>query len=550
MEDIHHNKLSWRKLLLIGGFVLASASLPSLVLGSTPTNAAVLIKPQTAKIKDVVYAQSVPITSLATAGAQPQSYPAGYEAAFAIYSGLIRFKSNLTFEPDLAEKWSVSDDDRKWTFVLRKGVKFHDGQPFNADAVVAYFTKMIDKTYNVSAYGLWSAIESTVKVDDYTVMITTTKPYGALLNTLAHGSGLIPSPILTAKGPAEAALRPVGTGPYQLDKFEPGTKLVLKTNANYYGAKPIYNSITYVYIGDPAARMAALQAGQVNIVDAVPVGQVASLTTSKNVNIINIPGLQVFGIGLNFNNAILRNKSVRQALNYAVDVNSITSSLFRGYATPLTSPLAPKTNGFATAGPNTYDPDRAKTMLKQAGLTTGKNGMLESNGVPVSFRLRVPDGLYPNDLLVAAVVQEQLKKVGIDVVIQKVDKAVFWNGIKVARADVDFDMVLFGFNPSHGSGALQLDIMYTSNPNNGKVAGWNFNWYSNAKVDGLLAKALQTVNPNSQKVVLAQAGREIWRDAPYIWLYVRNNLSAYDNKAATPVVLPVVFTLPSRSVGK
>ena len=278
---------------------------------------------------------------------------------------------------------------------------------------------------------------------------------------------------------------------------------MLKANANYYGAKPIYNSITYVYIGDPAARMAALQAGQVNIVDAVPVGQVASLTTSKDVNIINVPGLQVFGIGLNFNNPILRNKTVRQALNYAVDVKAITSSLFRGYATPLTSPLAPKTNGFATAGPNVYNPERAKTMLKMVGLTPGKDGMLESNGVPVSFRLRVPDGLYPNDLLVAAVVQEQLKKVGIDVVIQKVDKAVFWNGIKVARANVDFDMVLFGFNPSHGSGALQLDIMYTSNPTNGPVAGWNFNWYSNTKVDGLLAKALKTVNPLTR--------RQLWR---------------------------------------
>ena len=550
MEEIHPHKLSRRKLLLIGGFALASTALPSLVLGSLPANAAVLTKPQTAKIKDVVYAQSVPITSLATAGTQPQVYPAGYEAAFAIYSGLVRFKSNLAIEPDLATSWSVSNDDRKWTFELRKGVKFHDGQAFNADAVVAYFTKMIDKTYNVSAYGLWSAIESTVKVDDYTILITTTKPFGPLLNTLAHGSGLIPSPILTAKGPAEAALRPVGTGPYKLDKFEPGTKLVLKANTSYYGAKPVYDSITYVYIGDPAARMAALQAGQVNIVDAVPVGQVASLSASKNVNIVNIPGLQVFGIGLNFNNPILRLRSIRQALNYAVDVQAITASLFRGYATPITSPLAPRTNGFATAGPNKYDPELAKVMLKQAGLTSGKNGMLEKNGVPVSFRLRVPDGMYPNDLLVAAAVQEQLKNVGIDVVIQKVDKAVFWSGIKVARANVDFDMALFGFNPSHGSGALQLDIMYTSNATDGPVPGWNFNWYSNKKVDDWLAKSLQAVNPATQKALLAQAGREIWRDAPYIWLYVRNNISAYDDKAATPLVLPVVFTLPSRAIGK
>lgn len=550
MENIGNTELSRRQLLLSGGFVLASATLPGVTLGATPANAAISNKIQSSKIKNVVYGQSVQITSLATAGTQPQVYPAGYEAAFAIYSGLIRFKKDLTFEPDLAENWSVSDDGKTWTFNLRKGVKFHDGQPFNADAVVAYFTKMIDKTYNISAYGLWSPIASTVKVDPYTVTITTTNPYGALLNTLAHGSGLIPSPILTAKGPSEAALNPVGTGPYKIDKFEPGTKLVVKAYSNYHGAKPVYDSITYVYIGDAAARMAALQAGQVNIVDAVPAGQVASLAASNDVNVINIPGLQVFGIGLNFNNTLLRNNLIRQALNFAVDVHAITTSLFRGYATPITSPLAPKTNGFSTAGPNIYDRNRAKTMLMRAGLVAGKDGMLQYKGSPVSFRLRVPDGMYPNDLLVAAAVQDQLKQVGIDVVIQKVDKAVFWTGIKVAKANIDFDMVLFGFNPSHGSGALQLDIMYRSNPTTGPVPGWNFNWYSNPTVDKLLTQALQAVKPADQKAVLAKVGHQIWRDAPYIWLYVRNNLSAYDKKAATPLVLPVVFTLPSRSVGK
>jgi ABC-type transport system substrate-binding protein len=546
MDKLENTELSRRQLLYSGAFVMASATLPS-VFGATSSHAAVNPKPRAAKIKNLTFAQSVQINSLATMGTQPTVYPAGYEAAFAIYRGLVRFKNNLAIEPDLATGWETSSDGTKWTFSLRKGVKFHDGTPFNADVVVAYFTKMIDRTYNVSAFGLWSPITSTKKIGEFEVEVTTAKPYGALLNTLAHGSGLIPSLSLIEKGAAEAATKPIGTGPYQVDKFEPGTKLVVKSFKDYVGPnKPVYDTITFVFIGDATARMAALESGQVNLVDAVPAQDVARLGASSNVNVVNIPGLQVFGVGLNFNNPILQKLQVRQALNLAVDVQSITASLFRGYATPLTSPLAPKTNGYATAGPNKYDPQAAISLLKRAGLTLDKDQMFNFNGKPVSFKLQVPDGLYPNDLLVAAAIQDQLKKVGIDVTIKKIDKAAYWDSIRVARADVDFDLALFGFNPSHGSGALQLDIMYRSNATNGKVTGWNFSWYNNPKVDAMLTRSLEAVSPAAKKQVLADVGRQIWRDAPYIWLYVRNNLSAYDDKAATPLVLPVVFTLPSR----
>jgi ABC-type transport system substrate-binding protein len=546
MNKLENSELNRRQLLLSGTFVMASATLPS-VFGATSSHAAINPKPHAAKIKDLTFGQSVQINSLATMGTQPTVYPAGYEAAFAIYRGLVRFKNNLSIEPDLATGWETSADGLQWTFRLQEGVKFHDGTPFNADVVVAYFTKMIDRTYNVSAFGLWSPITSTKKNGDYEVEVTTAKPYGALLNTLAHGSGLIPSLSLVAKGAAEAATKAIGTGPYQVDKFEPGTKLVVKSFKDYVGPnKPIYNTITYVYIGDATARMAALQSGQVNVVDAVPAQDVARLGATSNVNVVNIPGLQVFGVGMNFSNPILQKLEVRKALNLAVDVQSITTSLFRGYATPLTSPLAPKTSGFATAGQNKYDPDKAISLLKRAGLTTGKDGMFSFNGTPVSLRLQVPDGLWPNDLLVAAAIQDQLKKVGIGVTIKKIDKAAYYNSIRVARADVDFDLALMGFNPSHGSGALQLDIMYRSNLTDGKVNGWNFNLYNSPKVDALLTRALQAVSPSVLNQVLAEAGRQIWRDAPYIWLYVRNNLSAYDDKAATPLVLPVVFTLPSR----
>jgi ABC-type transport system substrate-binding protein len=155
--------------------------------------------------------------------------------------------------------------------------------------------------------------------------------------------------------------------------------------------------------------------------------------------------------------------------------------------------------------------------------------------------------MYPNDAQLAAVIQDQLKAIGIEVTIQKVDKSTFWDGITVPKSSVDFDLVLFGYNPSHASGVLQLDALYLSNVTPAqKPRQWNFNWYSNGQVDSLIKQAAQTVDQNAQQQVLAQAQKLIWDDAPYIWLFVKNILTAYDDKVATPTVLPVVFTLPSR----
>jgi ABC-type transport system substrate-binding protein len=543
-----HNSIGRRQFLLGGSAVAALAGLSACAGESPSTGSSSGPRvSRTASTKTPVYAQSVQITSLATSGSQPQVYPAGYEAAFAVYSGLLRFGQDMSFQPDLATKWQVAADNQTWTFELRDGVTFHDGTRFDADAVVSYFTRMLDKNYNLSAYTLWEPIARVEKVDARTVHVVTKQPYGALLNTMAHGSALIPSPAAVAKYGKDIGLHPVGTGPYQLDTFEPGTRLVVKAFPQYYGDKPIYDTITFKYVGDASGRVAALQAGQADIIDAVPVEQAKQLSGKAGVSLANVPGLQCFGIGLNQMHPFLTDQKVRQALNYAIDKNAIVSSLFRGYATVLSSPLAPNTTGYAECGSYPASVDKAKNMLAEAGFTAGSDGVLTKGGTRFALRLRTPDGMYPNDTQLAQVIQDQLKAVGVEVIIQKVDKSTFWDGITVPRAAVDFDLVLFGFNPSHGSGVLQLDALYLTNPApTEKPRLWNFNWYSNSQVDSLIRQAAQTVDEASQKQVLAQAQKLVWDDAPYIWLYVRNNLTGYGDKVATPSVLPVVFTLPSR----
>ncbi|WP_165452542.1 ABC transporter substrate-binding protein [Paenibacillus thalictri] len=492
----------------------------------------------------IVYAQSVPITSLDTGGMQPQGYPAGYEAAFAIFNGLVKFDETLNFKPDLADKWTSEPDGLTWTFTLKQGVKFQDGTPFNADAVVGYYTKMLDKNYNTGAYTLWAPIDKIVKVDDNTVKIVTKEPYGGLLNTLAHGSALIPSPAALEKYGKDIGLHPVGTGPYVLDKIEPGTQVVVKANDSYFGGKPAYKQITFKYVGDAAARIAALKSGQADVIDAVPVENAGDLQASPNLELINKPGLQVFGIGLNQTNPILQDKAVRQAFNFAIQKDAIIKALFKGFGTVLTSPLAPNTTGYVKSGEYAYDAAKAKKMLEDAGWKAGADGVLAKDGKRMSFKLRTPEGMYPNDVLVAETIQNQLKAIGVEVKIDKVEKSTFWDGIKVPKAKVDFDMVMFGYNPSHGNGGIQLDAMFLTNPDEGKnPPQWNFNWYSNKNADQLIQNANKQVDQAKRTELLGQAEKMIWDDAPYIWLYAKNNIVAKAKNVDGVTVLPVIFTL-------
>ncbi|MEN8113928.1 MAG: ABC transporter substrate-binding protein [Actinomycetota bacterium] len=500
--------------------------------------------PAAAEGIDVVFAQSTQITFLDPAGKQPQNYPGGYEAAYGIFSGLIRFDSSLTLQPDLATEWSLSDDGLTWTFVLREGVTFHDGTPLNADAVVAHYAAMLDPEYNLSAFTLWEPISSVEKVDDYTVAVTTAEPYGALLNTIAHGSALIPSPAAVAEHGEDFGLHPVGTGPFKVRSFLPGSELVLEAFADYYGEAPPYASITYKYVGEGSGRVAALLSGDAQVIDAVPVQEAERVASEAN--LVEVAGLQTFGIGLNQTNPALTDKSVRQAFNYAIDKQGIVTSLFRGHATVLDAPLAPNTSGSSPSGSYPQDQEKAATMLADAGYVAGDDGVLEKDGERLSFRLRASDGLFPNDILVAQAIQDQLGAIGVEVEIEKVDPAEFFGSLKVAQADVTFDMVLFGFNPSHASGLIQLDIMFTSNPTADVPPGWNYNWYSNTEFDDLIAEARSTADPAAGDALLAEAQQILWDDAPYIWLYVRNILSANTAEVLPPTVLPVVFTVPSR----
>ena len=493
--------------------------------------------------KELVYAQSVPITSVEITGMQPQAYPAAYEAAFAIFNGLVRFTPDMKIVPDLADSWSIDNSGLAWTFKLKQKVSFHDGTPFNADAVVSHVNRMIDGKINVGALTLWAPVKNATKIDESTVRITTNTPYGGLLNVLAHGSGLIPSPAAVSAYGKEISFHPVGTGPYKMLSLSPGTELVLVANDSYFGPKPAYQKITFKYVADASARVSALRSGEVDVIDSVSPELSSTLSRDPNVKLINVAGLRSFGIGLSFTNPLLQNQTVREALNYAIDKASIVRVIFRNFATVISSPLAPGIDGAVKVGDFAYNPDKAISLLKGIGCVMGSDGIFALGGKRLSFKFRLPSGLFPNDVPVGESIQSQLKKVGVEVSIDKVEAASYWASIRVPKEKVDFDMAMFGYNPSHGDPVLHMEALFSSNKSNAALDLWDFIWYKNSEVDAAIAKAKSSVDLAARNRYLEQAQRIVWQEAPYIWLYAQNNISACRLSVDTVSVLPVVFTL-------
>ena len=493
----------------------------------------------------LVYGHSVPITSLGPEYGAFQKYPAGYEAGFVLYDRLVTFDADLKLHPQLAERWEVAADGKSATFHLRRNVSFHDGSPFNAAAVKFNIERMLDPKRNTTNQPIWSPIAGADVVDNLTVRITTKEPYALLLNTLAHGSGAMVSPAAIAKnGDDSMTQRPVGAGPYMLETFTPGQELVLKAFPNYWGSKPKLDKIVFKYIPEPATRIAALKTGSVDLIDAVPPHLVQSLKQVSGLEVLAKPGLRPMGLAILTTREPYTDVRVRRALNHATPVSTIAEKVFFGYARASDSPLASNTAGHKTVGSYAYDPKRAEQLLKDAGFARGADGVLARGGKPFTMKLLTSDGLLPGDLRTAEIAARSFEQLGIKVALNKVEAAAYWDFLRVPQADIQWDLAVFGFNPSNGAGSYHVDAMFHSNPNDAdKPAAWNIVRYRNAEVDRLIGDAKVAVDPEKYRALLGRAQDLVWNDAPYVWLQVNDVISAKRKDVSGVQLWPIVFTI-------
>jgi peptide/nickel transport system substrate-binding protein len=304
------------------------------------------------------------------------------------FNGLARMREDLVVEPDLAESWSFSDDLKRWTFRLRRGVKFHDGQEMVADDVVASFRRLLDPAGTSPVRSQYDMVESVSAPDAATVVFQLTIPYGGLADILTDRQ----VKIVPRSAAAQLATQPIGTGPFKFVSYTAGDRLVLARHPAYFEpGLPKVDGVELRIIPEMSVKIAALQAGDIDILWDLPLEQVKPLSNRAELRVDSIPTASWDGAILN--NAIppFNDKRVRQAFHLAVDKKEVVELTLFGQGVETISPIPPSHPFYAkdVVVPKA-DPAAARKLLAEAGHPNGiKLPVILPVGRPVRERLGV-----------------------------------------------------------------------------------------------------------------------------------------------------------------
>ncbi|MDI6824333.1 MAG: glutathione ABC transporter substrate-binding protein [Bacillota bacterium] len=426
-----------------------------------------------------------------------------YMATEHIYEKLVDFDEKMDIHPKLAESWEVKDEGLTWVFHLKKGVKFHDGTPFDAQAVKANFDRVLNPDNKLARHGLYAPYVDRVEApDEFTVVFRLKQPFGALLAHLAHSAGGIISPAALEKYGKDIARNPVGTGPFKFKEWAPGDHITLVRNEEYWGTKPKLDELVFRPIPEGASRVMALETGEVDVAYPVPATEVERLKGNPGLKVVVTPTLRVIYVGIKVTQKPFDNVKVRQALNYAVDKKAIVDTVLRGLAQVADSPLSPLTWGYSPTYTYAYDPEKAKQLLQEAGVKPGTR-----------VKLWTPEGRYLMDRQTAEVVQNNLQAVGLEVDFQKWEWAAYLDELD-KKQESPYELFLLGWAPSTG------DADWGLRPLLGTDMADNNALYSNPGLDKMLADAAAESDRAKRKALYADIQKLIMDEAPWIFLHV------------------------------
>ncbi len=423
-----------------------------------------------------------------------------------VYESLLWFDANGNVIPWLAEKWEISPDGLTYTFYLRKGVKFHDGTEFNATVVKANIDRWIDPTVRVPLRSQLGPVKEAEVVDTYTVKIYLKEPFAPFLRSVANYL-LITSLDVIKKFGNQTITEVVGTGPYKFVSWEKGKRVILERNDDYWGSKPPIKRIEWLIIPEASTRLAALLAGDVDFAFNLPPTDLDRVKNDPRFEVLTPTSNRVIFITI-LPKGPLKDPRVRQALNYAVDKNAIINNVLYGLAIPADSPIPPHFFGYARMEPYSYDPQRARKLLEEAGFPFDRKLVLLH-----------PTGRYLQDKQVAEAVQAYLSRIGLQIELRTMDWPSFVASITKPLDQKDYDLLLLGWGPGVADAHFTLHGQFHSlqAPPRGLAAAH----YNNSEVDSLLDQAMGELNEAKRAELYKRAIEIIWRDAPWIFLYTQ-----------------------------
>jgi peptide/nickel transport system substrate-binding protein len=433
-----------------------------------------------------------------------------------LFDPLVRTDAVAKPVPSLAESWTVDGDT--WTFNLRKGVKFSDGSPFTAKDVIFTYDRVPKVPNSPSSYALYlSSIDRVEAVDDHTLKIVTKGPSPVLLPNLSM------VPIMSsqaAAGPAPEGKTTVelnrgdglvGTGPYKFVSWKRGAEIVFERNPHYWGEAPAWDRVIYRPISNPAARVAALLAGDVDLIEDPPTDDLPKLKENKALHVQETPSVRIIYIALMQGDEVppgmsgtngknpLQDRRVREALSLAIDRQSIVDRVMGGSAMAAANLLAYPGFGASEKHAKASGPDveRAKKLLAEAGYPDG-----------FTMSLGSPAGRYTNDQRIAQVVAAMWARIGVKANVETMAPAVFFK----QRNAYAFSSYLAGWAASSGEMLNPLNsLVVTKQPELG-LGTTNWSKYSNPEADKLVLEASRTLDDGKRSQLLQQASGMIMED--------------------------------------
>lgn len=430
-----------------------------------------------------------------------------------MYETLVWFDENLELKPLLAKSWTVSDDGLDYTFVLNEGIKFHDGEPFNAESIVANYERA--KSDSSLRLASQTAMWDSVTVDsEYQVTIHLKEPNNTFLNKLAQVRIVSPKAIKEL-GKDGLAKQSAGTGPFILSERVDGGYTKMVRNENYWQDGPKVDTLTWRVVPEDGARVAMLQTGEADIISPLPAIQVDKVKDDASLDVLNLGGLTYRYATLNKNYTLadgrkpLDDVRVRQAMNYAFDSEAYTQVVFQGYASVPTSLFASSVPYYAEQTPYTADVEKAKSLMSEAGY---------SDGFPINIWV----DNTTIEMQGAEFLKQQLAQINIDVNVVPMESTTIADMTSAPEDKTEVQM--WYVNWSSGDYSADGSMRNILHGDKYPPSGYNTAFYNNAEFNKCLDDALKTTDTDEITKLYAQAQSIAWEECPWIFLGVDNSL--------------------------
>ena len=488
-------KISRRSLLAGAGAALVLPSLPgvrfgSLAWASQPTSFDRLVAAQGAEPATL---HPLLETGLVEASAYGN-----------IYDPLVTLDAEGRLVPALAESWEQRDD-RSWVFRLRPGVTFHDGEVFDSESVRFTIETLLDPASSSPIRAQLDAIEHVETPDTRTAVIVTKQPFAPLIAELTQLM-MIPKAHTERVGFGELADQPNGTGAFRFLERMRGERIVLAANDHSWHNVPVTQRLELRRIPDTFTRMATVQTGESDLAVNVPVEQI-SMLQGAGVTVVGRPGIQSLYLRLHARKPPLDDVRVRRAIAYAIDVDLIVSSMYGGRAHRITGPYPPEVFGYDAAAPLLiYDPDLARSLLREAGVV---------EGTPLTFE--TPQGRYPKDDEVAQAIAGFLGSAGFRVQIRVIEWGAYLRKLQAGEGEHLF--LLAGTNRT-------FDPHFTIVRLYGGGSVFGRAYYGNPEIDPLAAQAAAEMDPDRRLALYGRILAALRADVPALWLAQLDDLYA------------------------